>query len=349
MAEFENDKTPLILNEQTDKTNDPTEQDAFRQLIGIGTTFNVIYILNFFTAGVHAFNAAIILLVYMGTTDSSPSTDGDIRGPYIPNVCFNVATVDTPNQGGRPGFHVELEETIGAKNYLAIIVVSFFSLSAVCQIAQGIRKNKYKQRIEKNEVNLLRYIEYSLSASFMMVGIACTLMIYDVFTHILIFTCTFLCMLLGLIADYIRVLQTSLTEINTQVGDFNLNCTMSPMDCIKDLGHLKWFTHWLGWVAIMVPYLAVFAVNYVRSVSRISECMEDMPVDVDIPDVPPEVHLIVMGQFILFSIFGFVQYRQFSRKGDPKKIGIATEHSFIILSLVAKSLLGWLLAFNLLF
>lgn len=334
-----------------EKPRSPIEE-TFRQLIGIGITFKVIYGLNFFTAALHATSATIIALVYMGNPNSAVPETSAFTSPYLPAVCF------TPTQAGvvvadtryRPGFHVNLEEFVGLKTYLAFIVVFFFAFSAAFQVAQGAMKGKYMDRVVNNRVNLLRYVEYSLSASLMMVAIACVLMIYDFFTHILIFTLTFLCMHIGLVADFIRVLQDSLTKISEATDDgAQMQVEIRPSDCIKDLGKLKWFTHWLGWIAIMVPYVAVFFLNYFREVLMSADCMQDLPIGTTVPSLPLVVHIIVIVQFLLFSVFGFVQYRQFSRKDSPEKIGLATEHSFIILSLVSKSILGWLIAFNVLF
>jgi uncharacterized membrane protein len=326
-------------------------KEMFYQVIGIGITFKVIYGLNFFTAAVHATSATIIALVYMGNPSPVSLESRESTSPYIPAVCFtprpaNAVAIDPSH---RPGFSVRLEEFIELKTYLAFIVVLFFALSAAFQAAQGARKAKYRDRVVNNRVNLLRYVEYSLSASLMMVGIACTLMIYDFFTHVLIFALTFLCMHIGLVADFLRVLQNSLTRIKEATEGVQMDVEIHPSTCIKDLGKLKWFTHWLGWIAIMVPYIAVFAVNYLRSALRSADCMRNLPADTVIPSIPLFVHFVLASQFTLFSIFGFVQYRQFSRKDSDEKIGLATEHSFIILSLVAKSLLGWLLAFNVLF
>ena len=326
-------------------------KEMFYQVIGIGITFKVIYGLNFFTAAVHATSATIIALVYMGNPSPVSLESRESTSPYLPAVCFtprpaNAVAIDPSH---RPGFSVRLEEFIELKTYLAFIVVLFFALSAAFQAAQGARKAKYRDRVVNNRVNLLRYVEYSLSASLMMVGIACTLMIYDFFTHVLIFALTFLCMHIGLVADFLRVLQNSLTRIKEATEGVQMDVEIHPSTCIKDLGKLKWFTHWLGWIAIMVPYIAVFAVNYLRSALRSADCMRNLPADTVIPSIPLFVHFVLASQFTLFSIFGFVQYRQFSRKDSDEKIGLATEHSFIILSLVAKSLLGWLLAFNVLF
>jgi hypothetical protein len=209
---------------------------------------------------------------------------------------------------------------------------------------------------------VMRYIEYSLSASVMMVSIACVLTVYDFFTHILVFTCTFLCMHLGLVADYLRFLEMSLTDLHEgmeqnsdKLSDID-HLTGNAENCKKAVQKLKWFTHALSWVAIMVPYLCFVFVVYMFTANNEWTCLSGMT---NGPEMPGWVHGIVVGQFILFSIFGLVQVTQFcsnTRSGDFDKdkkrievIGIRTEYSFVLLSLIAKTMLGWLIAYNVIF
>jgi hypothetical protein len=120
---------------------------------------------------------------------------------------------------------------------------------------------------------------------------------------------------------------------------------------------LKWFTHALSWVAIMVPYLCVFFVVYMFTANNEWTCLSGMT---NGPEMPGWVHGIVVGQFILFSIFGLVQVTQFCSNTRPdggfeeaekriEVVGIRTEYRFVLLSLIAKTMLGWLIAYNVIF
>ena len=112
-----------------------------------------------------------------------------------------------------------------------------------------------------------------------------------------------------------------------------------------DTGRLKWFTHGLSWVAIFMPYIC-FMVSYFRSVLRLWwVCGE---VDVDADPIPGAVHAVVSIQFTLFMLFGLVQLMQFTREKavTDAQVGIATEFRFIMLSIVSKTLLGWLVVGN---
>ena len=185
-------------------------------------------------------------------------------------------------------------------------------------------------------------------------------------------------MILGLIADHLRMLEINLKK-ETVVF---MNKTRA--DFIKDISLLKWFAHGLGWIAILAPY-GVFFGSYFRTVLRSAACLQNLPPDTEA--VPWWVHVIIIFQFALFSSFGLVQWLQFrdspktpldkemfrpvtpeemypgdvpNYNNDPeaylavaeryeqqtRKIGITTERRFITLSIIAKTLLGWLIAGN---
>ncbi|KAJ1466807.1 hypothetical protein T484DRAFT_1756353 [Baffinella frigidus] len=337
---------------------------TFAEFFGVETTFDLIYGLNFLTAGVHAISALIILVMFM-SSEPSPSLD-EVGGitVYLPSVCY---TPDRNNEG-RPTFTLEPQPVVSVKTYFAVIVILFFVLSAGFQFAAGIRKNGYRKRLVRNDVNIWRYAEYSLSASLMMVAIACVLTVYDFFTHMLVFLCTFLCMHLGLVADFLRYLQGTLHFGISQDLGLGTEAYETAVNCVTSVKHLKWFVHVLSWAAIFVPYFCVFFVGYGFTAFALWDCLADLPDDAR--DMPFYVHMIVILQFLLFNIFGVVQLMQFlSNTGEttPKtesalyrwfgygvvetvqKVGIRTEHRFILLSLIAKSLLGWLIAANLIF
>ena len=349
----------------SDKTHAPPPNNApssLWKLIGYNLTLDNIWFVNMCTAGVHALNALVIVLVaFLSTAKSYP--DSDPPGPYLPSVCFDPGTNGTDTNGtetqsGRGTFKIVPEIFTEARAYLLVLVVLFFLLSCGFQFVPAIWKHAYKERVRTNAVNTYRYVEYSLSASFMMVAIACSLLVYDFYTHILVFTCTMLCMMLGLVADHVRVLSISFKNIFADSGGGVKgegpaaweNATEAQralqkvMDnCLWEATLLKWFAHALGWVAMMSPYLFVFTVSYVRSVAGLWECSVS---DASDDPMPPVVHAIVIIQFIMFSAFGVVQILQFTATDPHEAVGKRTEFRFIMLSLTCKSLLGWLIAFN---
>jgi uncharacterized membrane protein len=336
-------------------------------------SFEKLYYLNVFTATVHLISGSYISFRASTLEPIPASASKNSTGPYLPAVCF-----DPPEGRGRPRFYIEPEPVAEYREYITTLVVMFFMLSAFFQYAQCLSKKAYRNRIESNGVNELRYVEYCISASVMMILIACVVGIFDVFTHILIFTLSFLCMILGLIADFVRKLTETMNEVRESLVDTTSENSSSPTDvfanvsitgssseatvqllnrtsglddCIKHGGFIMWGLHFLGWVAILVPYFAVFFVAYFTSVNKNWECLDKN--DPDLPDVPQWVTYIIFGQFFLFSVFGVVQTVQFYQsrnvKTNKKSVGIGTELAFILLSLLSKSILGWIAAAQIIF
>ena len=314
-------------------------------------TFETIYGLNFFTAAVHAVSA---LVIFVNAFDMQPITrtlEDEAIGPYLPAVCF---------QSGRSNaipdyFFVKPQMVWELKAYTATLVTLFFLLSAVFQTVQGGDKSSYRKRVESNGTNVLRYVEYSFSVSLMVVCIATTLMIFDIFTHVLVFTCTFACMSLWLVSDCLRANAQRLHIVLRKYPGI-----IEIQETFDKLNRLKWTTHYMGWLTFMKLYIFVFGVAYFRTVNRDWDCLQSLLVNT--PATPEWVHAVIISQFLLFSCFGLIQFLQFRATPDGTKrmtvseeiqenmrIGITTEFSFIMLSLTAKSILGWVVAGNVLF
>jgi hypothetical protein len=337
-----------------------TIQPFFNEIVGI-TTFETLYYYNFFTAVVHLCSAIVIFILCINLEPHfAPIQEGlnrnftDVTAPYIAAVCaVNGTHTGLNSMDGsdtRTWFYIQPEQAFDLRVYFAVLITTFFSLSAVFQAGQGCFKESYKLRVETNSANFVRYIEYSLSTSLMMVAIATAIKIWDIYTHILVFMCTMLCMMLGLVADYLRMAERTIREQG------------APDDQWVLVYRLKWVVLYLGWVAIFSPYIFVFAVSYFRAVLQSSKCSQNS-------EGPSwVVTYITLTQFFLFAIFGFLQWWQFTSypegnsprdankfdEEDPyykelKRIGIATEHRFITLSMVAKSMLGWFIVANIIF
>jgi hypothetical protein len=314
-------------------------------------------------------------------------------GPYLASMCFEPST-----RTGRPPFTIETANVFDLRVYLTALITIFFVLSSAFQFYQAYDKAAYKIRVETNGTNFIRYIEYSITASVMMVAVACVLGVFDVYIHILAFACTLLCQLLGLLADCLRTIRRSIGAENTY-GFYGYGPGVDgsqdtiKKDVIQHLKNLQWMAHYMGWFSMLTPYICVFVVAYFRTVLGHGTCAHSAAADVPREKKPEFVHVIVIIQFILFNSFGFVQLAQFWNdpedkytnteegdnmkkriregklgqplvqnpdeqlihqlqimvQGDNKRIGINTERRFVLLSLVAKTLLGWVIAANLLF
>ena len=163
---------------------------------------------------------------------------------------------------------------------------------------------KYSDMIDNNR-NPLRFIEYSLSASMMLIAIALINGVTDINLIISIGVLTCSCQLSGLAVEYI--------------------------DNIK----IKWLLHLTGWFQFIWAY-GIIAYAFFKSIEASNELGGITP--------PSFVYVIVFVLFILYASFGFVQLTELIIDLNP----YTKEKSYVILSLTAKLLLGWMIFSNVL-
>lgn len=219
-------------------------------------------------------------------------------------VTTNYLTLDSlaTKISGNPVL-VAAERTIFSVNP-AYLVAAFFFMSA---IAHGLIATKYRKTYEANlkvGINKVRWIEYSLSASTMMVAIAMLTGIYDFSSLLMIFVLDWLMNMMGLVME------------------------------LKNQGSKKvdWLPYWLGCVAGIVPWL-VFVVYVVGANAYGSG------------DIPTFVYYIYASMFIFFSSFAINMYLQYRKVGKWADY-LYGERVYMILSLVAKTLLAWQVFFG---
>jgi hypothetical protein len=184
---------------------------------------------------------------------------------------------------------------------LAYLVATFFFLSA---LAHTLMAFWYRPRYEadlQRGRNRFRWFEYALSASVMLVGIAILSGIYDAGTLLLIFGLVAVMNLCGLI--------------------------METHNSLAKRGVVNWLSYLVGCIAGIVPWLviagAIIAANIYGS-----------------GGIPGFVYGIYVSMFVLFISFAVVMYLQYKRQGKWANYYYG-ERTYMILSLVAKSLLAW--------
>lgn len=256
------------------------------------------------------------------------------------------------------------------------IIFSFFMLSAVFQCAGAMLPGFARY---------LRFVEYSISASIMMMGIALEAGIRDVYTLQAMFVLMWATQLFGIVAEILShfAVQIWATESGAVLATNQFQSeyhNAPPKQRRNASGPLLWLwivPHAAGWVTCMSAYGPAIDV-YLQSSSH----SDQKP--------PVFVTALVFIELILFSCFGLVQtyvlvsktllcispshpiengrnmpFRnsrsnlftletnsdRFSeaQSFDPPRlddfygIEIRGEYAFVILSLVAKTLLGWII------
>lgn len=186
---------------------------------------------------------------------------------------------------------------------LAIGVALFSALSAFFHflVASPWGVARYQRELDA-ERNRFRWIEYSLSASLMIVLIA------------------------GI---------TGLTDIAALIALFAINAAMILFGWLMETTNTRrpahtWTPFWFGCITGIVPWLAI-AIYLIGAGS----------------DVPGFVYGIFISLFILFNSFAVTQWLQYRARGRWNDY-LQGERTYIILSLIAKSLLAWQIYANVL-
>lgn len=182
---------------------------------------------------------------------------------------------------------------------LAWLVALFFFLSSIAHLfIATVYREKYESDLMKG-INKVRWFEYALSASVMMVAISLLSGIYDLSSLIMIF-----------FLDAIMNLTGLAMEVHNQ-GEKKI----------------KWLDFVIGCIAGIIPWI-VFGI-YVYGARQFGG-----------GNIPTFVYWIYVSIFIFFNSFAINMFLQYKKIGAWKNY-LYGERAYIILSLVAKTLLAW--------
>lgn len=232
---------------------------------------------NLFMAFLH-FGQGIAML-FLSNNFSLPVTSSFLK--------FNVAT-----QNLAPEAQTLFSIKIGPAVAIFLFISSLFHL-----LVATIFNKKYNEELERG-INVFRWIEYSFSASLMIVIIAMLVGIYDIASLLLLFDLNASMILFGWMME-LHNQQTTQT-----------NWTSFIFGCIAGL---------IPWIAIAI-YL--FGAGGTEN------------------KAPDFVYWIYFSIFLFFNCFAINQVLQYKKVGRWSDY-IYGERVYIILSLVAKSLLAW--------
>jgi Heliorhodopsin len=178
------------------------------------------------------------------------------------------------------------------------LIAGFFFLSALAHLAIATAYNKTYNANLKRGINKARWIEYSLSASTMIVAISLLVGVYDISSLIMLFVLTAIMNLMGLVM-----------EVSNE-GKKRPN----------------WLSYWIGCLAGAVPWIVVAYYMWLGAANGSA--------------APTFVYWIYVSIFLFFNAFAVNMWLQYAKIGKWKDY-LYGERSYIILSLVAKSLLAW--------
>ena len=365
-------RVPYNFLELTVRHNEPTgDEEEKTQLVETTpvklpskdntASYHRLCVLTKITIAMHTFSCLIITI---GTIIKMSGNNGVPRfgGGRIWRVasCWGGTSMD--NSTNMSSLRVEdlyitnrMSTSVGFEriHMIAFLLIIFFLLSALFQL-MSLRNPNHRDNILKNRPQWYRYIEYSLSASCMIIAIFISFGMLESYLHVAVFTLTFLCMIIGLAADYVR----HLADTSVDAGDASI-----PQPHLMKLRLVSLRLHYIGWIPMMVVWGILFFVVFDMANATFWQICGRRDETNTLPDF---VWIVVVGEFALFNAFGYVQWLQISKQFDinmyklgksglvvntyflhPDKnyeaaaVGLTTERKFIVLSLLAKSLLGW--------
>jgi hypothetical protein len=213
-------------------------------------------------------------------------------------------------------------------------------------------RRNYVKRVDSG-TNYIRFVEYSASASVMLIAIALTTGIWDSYSLIGIGFLTFATMVFGGVAEQLFSDDIPKMEREPRRGSTMFLSTDYPLT--YRLRKIAWYSHFAGWFTMLSAY-GIIIRNFVFS---------NMNSQSSAPDF---VWAIVFGIFALYNVFGVVQLVQLAGKTTPNIIfpkwlggpcepvdlgqrstvtwNRNIEMAYVINSLVSKTLLGLLIYFN---
>lgn len=263
------------------------------------------YTINILAAFAHLGNAIAMLIIYAIEQKDS---------------IFKLTTSYPLWQQVSDNFKITTETLHVSDISLHWTIFTFHLLSFIFQIGALIPQYQYIQKV-KNGTNPLRFIEYALSASLMLISIALLTGITDIVILILMCVANAACMFCGAAAEYLKT-KTGKKENQQHI-----------------IQRIQMATHIVGWVCILAAYMPILLSFFVANSQAEKNGGRTAPWFVD---------LILGAQCLLFMSFGFVQLLQLYGTQIPylRFIGQNSEIAYTALSLIAKTLLGWLIYSN---
>lgn len=186
---------------------------------------------------------------------------------------------------------------------LAYVIASFFLMSAIAHASAGwLLRGRYEAWLARG-MNPLRWVEYAFSSTVMIVAIAYVSFITDFPALVAIAGC------------------------NVAMNLFGWSMEAANEGRAKP----DWKHFIFGCIAGIVPWLAIFSVLLAYG------AQEGLPAEAGIPGF---VYVIIASLFVAFNIFAITMVLQYRKVGRWRDY-LYGEKTYMVLSLVAKTLLAW--------
>jgi hypothetical protein len=186
---------------------------------------------------------------------------------------------------------------------LAYLIASFFLMSAIAHFLAGWPlRARYEAWLARG-MNPLRWVEYAFSSTVMIVAIA----------------------YISYITDFPALVAIAGCNVAMNLFGWSMESANEGREKVD------WKHFIFGCIAGVMPWLAIFSIVWAFSAQT------GLPDGVSIPAF---VYVIIGSLFVTFNIFAITMVLQFKRVGRWRNY-LAGEKTYMILSLVAKTLLAW--------
>jgi len=186
---------------------------------------------------------------------------------------------------------------------LAYLIASFFLMSAIAHATAGwFMRGRYEAWLARG-MNPLRWVEYAFSSTVMIVAIA----------------------YLSFITEFPALVAIAGCNVAMNLFGWSMEAANEGRD------RVDWKHFIFGCVAGITPWIAIFSVLWAYS------AQEGLPAKAQIPGF---VYLIIASLFVAFNIFAITMVLQYRKTGRWRDY-LVGEKTYMVLSLVAKSLLAW--------
>jgi hypothetical protein len=255
-------------------------------------TFGKLRRFNMIMGGLHLIQGLLMIVLGLIITDL-----GNFKMIIFQNYLTFVET--TPGDG-----YLEFARREVFTLPFFVLVAAFLLLSALAHGLISIPKklnDMYNSDLEKG-INKLRWFEYALSSSVMIVLIAYLFGVWDIATLVVIFI------------------------VNASMNLFGL--VMEQLNSGKEKGDVNWGPFIWGTIAGLAPWIVII-LYMTGATSEVTA------------QTPWFVWAIVGTYFVAFNTFPVNMVFQYMKKGKWANY-LYGERGYIVLSLVAKTVLAWL-------
>jgi hypothetical protein len=190
---------------------------------------------------------------------------------------------------------------------LAWVIATFFLMSAIAHAAAGwFLRDRYEAWLARG-MNPLRWVEYAFSSTVMIVAIA----------------------YISYIVEFPALVAIAAANVSMNLFGWTMESTNEGR--LAAGRPIDWKPFIFGCIAGIAPWIGIFSIVLAYS------AQEGLPADAGIPGF---VYLIIGSLFVAFNIFAITMVLQYRKVGRWRDY-LYGEKTYMVLSLVAKSLLAW--------